>query len=116
MSWGEPDRADLTFSVAKTYLALLAGIAFDRGLLPDVETPSAGASAASASKTGRNTQVTWAQLLQQTSEWEGTSSGSPTRRTAIVSSRFRPPPPQAGKATAAAPAPRNLLGVQRRAH
>ena len=22
-SWGEPDRADLTFSVAKTYLALL---------------------------------------------------------------------------------------------
>ena len=26
-SWGEPDRADQTFSVAKTYLALLAGIA-----------------------------------------------------------------------------------------
>ena len=32
-SWGEPDRADLTFSVAKTYLAILAGIAHDRGLL-----------------------------------------------------------------------------------
>ena len=30
-SWGEPDRADLTFSVAKMYLALLAGIAYDRG-------------------------------------------------------------------------------------
>ncbi len=28
--WGEPDRADLTFSIAKTYLALLAGIAYDR--------------------------------------------------------------------------------------
>ena len=26
-AWGEPDRADQTFSVAKTYLALLAGIA-----------------------------------------------------------------------------------------
>jgi CubicO group peptidase (beta-lactamase class C family) len=26
-SWGEPARADLTFSVAKTYLALLAGVA-----------------------------------------------------------------------------------------
>ena len=26
-SWGEPDRADLTFSIAKTYLALLAGAA-----------------------------------------------------------------------------------------
>src|SRR3982751_3643009 len=34
-AWGEPDRADLTFSVAKTYLALLAGVAHGRGLLPD---------------------------------------------------------------------------------
>ncbi len=32
-AWGEPDRADQTFSVAKTYLALLAGIAHARGLL-----------------------------------------------------------------------------------
>jgi hypothetical protein len=34
-SWGEPDRADLTFSVAKTYLALLAGLAQARGLIAD---------------------------------------------------------------------------------
>src|SRR5690606_5349549 len=39
VSWGEPKRADLTFSVAKTYLALLAGVAHDRGLLPDVDEP-----------------------------------------------------------------------------
>src|SRR3954451_23369080 len=32
-AWGEPDRADQTYSVAKTYLALLAGIAQERGLL-----------------------------------------------------------------------------------
>ena len=38
-SWGEPDRADLTFSVAKLYLAILAGVAHDRGLLPDVDEP-----------------------------------------------------------------------------
>ena len=25
-AWGDPERADLTFSVAKTYLALLAGV------------------------------------------------------------------------------------------
>jgi hypothetical protein len=29
--WGEPERSDLTFSIAKTYLALLAGVAHDRG-------------------------------------------------------------------------------------
>ncbi|HYN26870.1 MAG TPA: serine hydrolase, partial [Burkholderiales bacterium] len=38
-SWGEPDRPDLTFSIAKTYLAFLAGVAHDRGLLPDVDEP-----------------------------------------------------------------------------
>ena len=26
-AWGEPERSDQTFSVAKTYLALLAGVA-----------------------------------------------------------------------------------------
>src|SRR3546814_9787853 len=36
-SWGEPRRADLTFSIAKTYLALLAGVAHDRGLLRSEE-------------------------------------------------------------------------------
>ena len=35
-AWGEPERADQTFSVAKTYLALLAGLAHARGrLAPD---------------------------------------------------------------------------------
>ena len=37
--WGDPNRADLTFSIAKTYLALLAGVAHDRGLLPDPDEP-----------------------------------------------------------------------------
>ena len=37
--WGDADRADQTFSVAKTYLALLAGVAQARGLLPDVHEP-----------------------------------------------------------------------------
>ena len=38
-AWGEPERADLTFSVAKTYLALLAGVAQRQGLLPDEDEP-----------------------------------------------------------------------------
>ena len=38
-SWGEPERADLTFSVAKTYLALLAGVARMQGLLPGEDEP-----------------------------------------------------------------------------
>jgi len=75
--WGEPQRADLTFSIAKTYLALLAGIARDTGLLPD-ENERVGARVHGIGfDQGRNAEVTWKHLLQQTSEWEGTCFGLP---------------------------------------
>ncbi|HWH49600.1 MAG TPA: serine hydrolase [Burkholderiales bacterium] len=77
VSWGEPDRPDLTFSIAKTYLGLLAGIACDRGLLPDVDEPVRARVPGIGFEGGRNAEVTWAHLLQQTSEWEGTVFGIP---------------------------------------
>ena len=78
-TWGEPRRADLTFSIAKTYLALLAGIAHDRGLLPDVNEPVGARVSGIGFDTGRNAEVTWQHLLQQTSEWEGACFGVPDR-------------------------------------
>ena len=77
ISWGEPNRPDLTFSIAKTYLALLAGVAYDRGLLPDVDEPVGARISGIGFEKGRNAQVTWAHLLQQTSEWEGECFGVP---------------------------------------
>ncbi len=76
-SWGEPERADLTFSIAKTYLALLAGIAFDHVLLPDVDEPVGAQVKGIGFDSGQNAQITWAHLLQQTSEWEGDCFGVP---------------------------------------
>lgn len=76
-SWGEPRRADLTFSVAKTYLALLAGIAHDRGLLPDVDERMGDRLKGVGFDSDHNAKVTWAQMLQQTSEWTGTLFGIP---------------------------------------
>ena len=35
--WGPTDRADMTFSVAKSYLSLCAGVAFDQGLIKDLD-------------------------------------------------------------------------------
>ena len=70
-SWGEPKRADLTFSVAKTYLALLAGVAHDRGLLPDVHEPVGARLHGIGFDEGNNAKVTWHHLLTQTSEWSG---------------------------------------------
>lgn len=76
-SWGEPDRADLTFSVAKMYLALLAGVAHDRGLLPDVNEVVGNRLKGIGFDEGNNARVTWKHLLQQTSEWTGTLWGIP---------------------------------------
>ena len=76
-AWGEPDRADLTFSVAKTYLALLAGVAHGRGLLPDVNEPVIARVPGIGFESAHNRAITWAHLLQQTSEWEGTCLGVP---------------------------------------
>lgn len=77
MAWGEPDRADLTFSIAKTYLALLAGVAHAQGLLPDLDEPVVARVRGIGFESPHNQPVTWMQLLQQTSEWEGACFGVP---------------------------------------
>jgi len=75
--WGEPSRADLTFSVAKTYLALLAGIAVDRGLIDDPDEPVRARLPGIGFDSPHNAPIRWTHLLQQTSEWEGTCLGIP---------------------------------------
>lgn len=75
-AWGEPDRADLTFSVAKTYLALLAGIAHARGLLEPDERIAARLPGIGFDSP-HNRAITWEHLLTQTSEWEGECFGMP---------------------------------------
>jgi len=76
-AWGEPSRSDQTFSVAKTYLCLLAGVAHGRGLLPDVDAPVVSQLPGIGFDTPHNAPITWRQLLEQTSEWEGTCFGLP---------------------------------------
>ena len=69
-AWGEPDRADQTFSVAKTYLALLAGIARERGLL-ELDERVSDRLPGIGFDSEHNRAITWEHLLTQTSEWEG---------------------------------------------
>jgi len=76
-AWGDPTRADLAFSVAKTYLALLAGVAHGRGLLPDPREPIAARLPGIGFDDPHNRDITWAQMLEQTSEWQGTCFGMP---------------------------------------
>lgn len=99
-AWGEPERADLTFSVAKTYLAMLAGVAQGQGLLPEVDAPVAQRLPGIGFDTPHNRSITWRHLLEQTSEWEGSSFGIPDTvdRYRHVSHDPRPPAGRKGDA------------------
>ncbi|MGD9802008.1 MAG: serine hydrolase domain-containing protein [Hyphomicrobiaceae bacterium] len=69
--WGDTQRADMTFSVAKSYLAVLAGIAVGDGLIRDLDEPVVRTVEGPWFASTHNAQITWRHLLQQSSEWEG---------------------------------------------
>ena len=75
--WGDTSRPDMTFSVAKSYLSILAGLAWDRGLLGDPHEPVCRKIDDGGFEPPHNHRITWHHLLQQTSEWEGTLWGKP---------------------------------------
>src|SRR5262249_57357754 len=75
--WGEAERVDMSFSIAKTYLATLAGVAVGRGLIRSVDDRVSGCALDDAFTSRQNRDITWRHLLQQTSEWQGTLWGKP---------------------------------------
>lgn len=76
--WGDVDRAEMLFSATKTFVSLVAGLAFDRGLLPDVAEPVVRRVDLPQLAAPRDRAITWRHLLQQTSQWEGELWGKPT--------------------------------------
>jgi CubicO group peptidase (beta-lactamase class C family) len=75
--WGDPARAEMAFSATKSVLALVAGVAFDDGLLRLDESACHSVSLPQlAGPHGR--RITWRHLLDQTSQWEGELWGKPT--------------------------------------
>ena len=71
-SWGDTRRVDMTFSVAKSYLSILAGLAVADGLIGDLDQRVGESVRDGGFEGAHNGAITWRQLLQQTSEWEGT--------------------------------------------
>ncbi len=76
--WGDTARSDMTFSVTKTFLSTVVGLAWQRGLIrnlsdrvkdyvPDPE----------LFESEHNAKITWEHLLRQTSDWSGTLWGIP---------------------------------------
>jgi CubicO group peptidase (beta-lactamase class C family) len=76
--WGRTRDVDMTFSVSKTFLSSVAGVAYDKGLIKNIDdrvidyvkpTPDF--------MLPHNQPITWNQMLRQTSGWVGTLWGKP---------------------------------------
>ncbi len=71
--WGDTEKVDMTFSVTKTFLSTVVGIAWDRGLIGDLNDLAADYMPERELFEGsHNGKVTWDHLLRQTSDWQGT--------------------------------------------
>ncbi len=77
--WGEPARADMTFSVTKTFLSTVVGLAWQRGLIRDVSDYARDYMPPDVDlfEAPHNQKITWDDLLRQTSDWQGTLWGKP---------------------------------------
>jgi CubicO group peptidase (beta-lactamase class C family) len=91
--WGDTRRVDMTFSVAKSYLSSIAGLAFDRGLIKDLDQPVGKTVKDGGYASAQNAPITWRMHLTQTSEWEGELWSKPDRadRRAGYDRTLRPP-------------------------
>ena len=73
-SWGSVERVDMTFSVTKSYLSTVAGLAVDQNLISLKEKVSK-IIWDSTFDGSHNSQITWEHLLNQSSDWSGTLWG-----------------------------------------
>jgi CubicO group peptidase (beta-lactamase class C family) len=70
--WGDTKRVDMTFSVTKSYLSTVAGLALDAGLIGDVQEHVKKYVKDGKFDSEHNAKITWRHLLTQTSDWSGT--------------------------------------------
>ena len=77
--WGDPARVDMTHSVTKTFLTTTVGLAFQRGLIKDVNDYVRDYMPPDIDlfTSEHNRKIKWDHLLRQTSDWQGTLWGKP---------------------------------------
>ncbi len=73
--WGDVNRVDMTFSVTKSYLSTVVGLAIDQGLIKNVHDKVHQYVWDESFEGEHNTKVTWHHLLTQSSDWSGTLFG-----------------------------------------
>jgi CubicO group peptidase (beta-lactamase class C family) len=77
--WGDTKSVDMTHSVTKTFLTTVVGLAWQRGLIHDVNDYARDYMPPSVDlfEAPHNKNIKWDHLLRQTSDWQGTLWGKP---------------------------------------
>jgi len=94
-TWGDTKRVDMTFSVTKSYLSTMAGLAEDHGLIASVQDHVRDYIWDGKYKGEHNGKITWDHLLTQSSDWSGEMWGGldwadrPLREGGIDDWKFR---------------------------
>jgi CubicO group peptidase (beta-lactamase class C family) len=70
-SWGDTKRVDMTFSVTKSYLSTVAGLAREQQLIQSFTDPAQNYVWEGAYAGEHNAKITWEHLLNQSSDWSG---------------------------------------------
>lgn len=69
--WGDTKRVDMTFSVTKSFLSTMAGLAEDEGKIADTKDLVIDYIWDGTFDGAHNSKITWEHLLQQNSAWSG---------------------------------------------
>jgi CubicO group peptidase (beta-lactamase class C family) len=75
--WGDVERVDMTFSVTKSYLSTVAGLALEKGLIRSVHDPVSEYVWDGTFAGEHNAGITWEHLLNQSSDCSGELFGMP---------------------------------------
>lgn len=73
--WGDVDRVDMTFSVTKSYLSTICGLAYDAKLIKNLQEPVGQLVWDGTFDGAHNSTINWDHLLTQSSDWSGTLFG-----------------------------------------
>lgn len=73
--WGDINRVEMTFSVTKSYLSTVAGLAVDEGLIRSVDDKVVDYVWDGTFEGEHNAKVSWDHLLTQSSDWSGELHG-----------------------------------------
>ena len=74
-SWGDTKRVDMTFSVTKSYLSAITGIAVDKNLIRSEKDFVSNYVWDKTFDGEKNSLITWEHLLNQSSDWFGNLFG-----------------------------------------